>query len=63
MALGWLGSNGGIGEAYRSFVRADIDAGISKYQTLANKVKPKYKPIFENIVSDLEGLLSKLEED
>jgi len=60
MALGLSGSNSGIGEVYRKFVIADVDAGVLKYQTLAKQVDEKYKPFFENTANELKGLLQKL---
>ena len=62
MAMGWSGSNGGIGEKYRKLVVEDIKSEISKYETWSKIVEEKYKPIFQETVSELKGLLKKLKE-
>ena len=63
MAVGFSGSNGGIGKVCKNFVRADIEARISKYQALGDQVGGKiYKPISKNTISDTKSLLKKKKE-
>jgi hypothetical protein len=54
MALGFSGSNGGIGEINKQFVLTDIEAGILKYEALSNHIKNKevgnfYKKVIEGL--------------
>lgn len=63
MAVGFSGSNGGISEAYRKFVIADVDAGISKYESLMNSVPKEIQPIYQNLVNDLSKLRESILEE
>ena len=63
MAIGWSGSAGGIGEVYRTFVKADIEAGILKYGGLIEKIPkgmPEIKEYYKEIVQNLETLKDKI---
>jgi len=63
MALGFSGSNGGIKEAYRQFVLADIDAGIHKYTILYDSVtkeSPELQDFYQTTITNLKDLKQKM---
>ena len=62
MAIGWSGSGGGIGEAYRRVLYADIEAGVKKYQELLPMVSEDAKPLYETTIDGLELLLAKMKD-
>jgi hypothetical protein len=56
MALGFSGSNGGIQEAYRQFVLADVTAGIEKYESLYSTIPEKEREVRAFYQQAIEGL-------
>ena len=62
MAIGFSGSNAGIGEFYRKVLYTDIEAGIRKYQDLLPDVSENAKPLYETAISNLELLLTKMKD-
>lgn len=56
MALGFSGSNGGVKEAYRQFVFTDVEAGISKYKTLYEKIPENQIELREFYQQAIDGL-------
>ena len=65
MALGWSGSNGGIGKAYKEFVIADVDTGISKYKALYERIPEEQKDtreFYQRVISGLKELRKQMYE-
>ncbi|MBU0466837.1 MAG: hypothetical protein KJ718_04915 [Nanoarchaeota archaeon] len=54
MALGFFGSNGGIGEAYREFSITEVEERIREYKELQGqcsdvKVKERYVGVIDSL--------------
>ncbi|MCK4649834.1 hypothetical protein KAT36_01240 [Candidatus Pacearchaeota archaeon] len=62
MAMGFSGSNAGIGEIYKKVLYVDVEAGIRKYQELLPEVSENVKPLYETTIKNLELLLSQMQE-
>jgi len=62
MALGFSGSNGGVGEIYRKVIYTDVKVGIQKYQELLPEVSENIKPLYETAIKNLESLLSQMKD-
>ena len=56
MAMGFSGSNGGVQEAYRQFVLTDVDAGISKYEALYEKIPEEQAEVRNFYTEAISGL-------
>jgi len=63
MALGFSGSNGGISEAYRKFLVADVESGITKYESLIETSPKEVKPLYQNVVNSLCELKKNILEE
>ena len=62
MAVGFSGSNAGIGEVYRKVLYVDVEAGIRKYRDLLPDVSENAKPLYETAISELESLLIRMKD-
>lgn len=60
---GFSGSNGGISEAYRKFVVADVEAGISKYEDLKKTAPKEIQPIYQNLINNLSKVRESILEE
>ncbi len=56
MAIGYSGSNGGIGEVYREVLVTDIDAGVSKYEALREKIPEEQREVRDSYSRVITGL-------
>lgn len=56
MAVGFSGSNGGVQEAYRRFVLADVGAGIRKYEEPYEAIPEEQTGTREFYKQAIEGL-------
>lgn len=54
--MGFSGSNGGIQEVYRQFVLADVDAGISKYEKLLQRIPEEQTNVRNFYTETIKGL-------
>lgn len=66
MALGWSGSNAGIEKAYREFVLIDVEAGITKYESLYENIPKQQvetKEFYQKAISGLRELKQQMIKD
>ncbi|MCK4649833.1 hypothetical protein KAT36_01235 [Candidatus Pacearchaeota archaeon] len=66
MAIGWSGSSGGVGEAYRKFLLIDVEAGINKYKSLYENISEQQveaRKFYQKAITGLGKLKQEMIKD
>ncbi|MBU0761178.1 MAG: hypothetical protein KJ600_04515 [Nanoarchaeota archaeon] len=66
MAVGLSGSNGGIGRVYRAVLVADVEAGITKYETLRSQIPEENREVrtmYSGFIESLRELQASMTKD